>query len=88
VLKVQKPGAVQALIGVLEKFTDAEFNVEKLSHVVKDTVTALGLKMPDLGKPARVLLTGGLSGPDLGVLMAALGKTKTLERLGQAAQFA
>jgi glutamyl-tRNA synthetase len=87
VLKVQKPGAVQTLMEALSALSEKDFRGETIAHLIKDTVGKLSLKMPDLGKPARVLITGNLSGPDLGVLMAALGKEKVLARLARYKDF-
>jgi glutamyl/glutaminyl-tRNA synthetase len=36
--------------------------------------------MPDLAKPTRILLTGTLMSPDIGLVAAALGRDLVLKR--------
>ncbi len=68
-------------VALVSAIPDAEFVAEKFAHTVKDLTKQLGIKMPELAKPLRVLLTGGLAGPDLGLIAETLGKEKTLLRL-------
>ena len=81
VLKVARPGAIDALIEALGQLSDVDFVSEKIGPLFKETAAKIGAKMPDLAKPARVLLTGSLASPDIGLVVEALGKKRALERL-------
>lgn len=59
----------------------SEFSGPKAFDAIKETATTLKLKIPQIAKPVRVLLTGTLASPDLGVVLEALGKTRALARL-------
>jgi glutamyl-tRNA synthetase len=83
---VLKPAKKELLIALTKKFEqqpESEWAADKLGALVKQTATENGAKMPELGKPARVLLTGGLAGPDLGLIVESLGKARTLARLAR-----
>ncbi len=81
VLKVANPEAMPALATAIEGLGDADWTSEKIGSLFKETATKLGLKMPDLAKPARVLLTGPLASPDIGLVVEVLGKERALKRL-------
>ena len=59
----------------------SEFSGPKAFDAIKETATTLKLKIPQIAKPVRVLLTGTLASPDLGIVLEALGKSRALERL-------
>ena len=80
-VKVVKPGAIEALKAELEALTDADFKSENIGPAFKNAAAKIGGKMPDVAKPARVLLTGTLQSPDIGIVVESLGKKRTLERL-------
>jgi len=81
VLKTRKAGVVESFAQALEAVSESEFVADTLALFIKEQVAKLGVKMPEIGKPLRVLLTGNLAGPDLGILMGALGKDETLARI-------
>jgi len=83
VLKPAKKELLRALSAKLEATGDADWKADKLGALVKQVATENGAKMPELGKPVRVLLTGGLNGPDLGLIAEVLGKARTLARLAR-----
>jgi len=87
ILKPRKAGAVEALSEDLAKLSTADFVSEKIAHTFKETAKRLELKMPDIEKPARVLLTGTLASPDIGLVCEALGRDKVLQRLGHISKF-
>jgi glutamyl-tRNA synthetase len=77
-LKLQAP---KALTHLTERWNAlSEFTAETSFAVLKDLAKELGLKIPQLAKPVRLLLTGTLSSPDLGIVMAALGPERASQR--------
>lgn len=82
-LKTVKPGAMEALRELLSALAPADFVAEKIAPLFKEAAAKIGGKMPDVAKPARVLLTGTLQSPDIGLVVEALGKEKALARLAQ-----
>lgn len=58
-----------------------EFSGAKAFEALKETATSLKLKIPQIAKPVRVLLTGTVASPDLGIVLEALGKERALKRL-------
>jgi glutamyl-tRNA synthetase len=54
-----------------------------LNQAIKDTMKEHGLKMPQLAIPLRVALFGVEHTPSVDAVVEALGREKTLERLGQ-----
>lgn len=59
-----------------ESFSEAVF----FGHI-KEVAKKLSLKIPVIAKPLRVLLTGSLQSPDIGLVAEALGKDRVLSRL-------
>jgi glutamyl-tRNA synthetase len=58
-----------------------EWSAPRLSGTVRDVGKALSVRGPALFHPVRKALTGSESGPDLGLIMAALGRAEVLRRL-------
>jgi glutamyl-tRNA synthetase len=56
-----------------------------LHDVVQAFCEARGIKLKHVAQPCRVALTGSASGPGLFEMMAVLGRTSTLARLGHVA---
>ena len=81
VLKVAKPEAMPALASALEALPDSDWISDKIGALFKETATKIGAKMPDIAKPARVLLTGSLASPDIGLVVEVLGRERALQRL-------
>lgn len=81
VLKPAKPEAMPALRELLSALSESDWTAEKISPLFKEAAAKIGGKMPDVAKPARVLLTGHANSPDIGLVTEALGKARTLQRL-------
>lgn len=62
-----------------------EWTTEALAQVIKDTLEACGIKMPKLGIPLRVAVTGRKQTPALDAVLALLGREQVLARLAQVA---
>jgi glutamyl-tRNA synthetase len=73
--------ALDALAGKWAAIATADFSGPKAFEAIKETANNLKLKIPQLAKPVRVLLTGTLASPDLGIVLEALGRDRALERL-------
>lgn len=71
---------VEAVRGALSALEGWE--AEGLSQTVREVGSRLGARGPALFHPVRLALGGGRSGPDLGLVMAGIGREETLRRLG------
>ena len=58
-----------------------EWTVESLAQAIRDTLAANNIKMPKLGIPLRVAVTGRKQTPAIDAVLAILGREKVLERL-------
>jgi glutamyl-tRNA synthetase len=77
-----RPAPVAAWKALVSKIETLEpFNAESVMLCVKETAKEHNVKMPELAKAARVLLTGTLASPDLGLVFASLGRQRCLDRL-------
>ncbi len=81
IVKVAKPEGLAKLREKLSAVESANWVSEKLGPLFKEAAIEAGLKMPDVAKPARILLTGTLASPDIGLVCEVLGKERTLRRL-------
>lgn len=81
ILKSANPQGLAKLQDCLGQIAD--WKAEHIGPKFKEAALAVGLKMPDVAKPARLLLTGTLASPDIGLVCEVLGKEKTLQRLKQ-----
>jgi glutamyl-tRNA synthetase len=61
-----------------------EWNKTTLQQVLKETLAATGLKMPQLAVPVRVLVCGRAQTPSLDAVLEHFDKKKVLERLQSA----
>lgn len=57
------------------------WNTESLAAVIKDTLAANEVKMPKLGIPLRVAVTGQKQTPAVDAVLALIGKEAVLQRL-------
>ena len=74
--------AVKPAIAVLaDKLKDCAWDKASLAAAIKDTLTATGLKMPQLAMPVRVLLMGKAQTPSLDAVLALCGREIALARL-------
>ncbi|MFG6439402.1 glutamate--tRNA ligase [Roseateles sp. LKC17W] len=59
----------------------AEWNKANIQQALKETLTAAGLKMPQLAVPVRVLVCGRAQTPSLDAVLEHFDQKKVLERL-------
>lgn len=64
-----------------DQITAANWNTESLATVIKDTLAANEVKMPKLGIPLRVAVTGQKQTPAVDAVLALIGKDAVLQRL-------
>lgn len=81
VLKTAKADAISTLQTLLAGLSDENWKAEQISPLFKEAAAKIGGKMPDVAKPARVLLTGHAVSPDIGLIVEVLGKKRVMERL-------
>lgn len=76
------PGVARVIDAVARDLEGLEeWSAPRLGETVRQVGKALSVKGPALFHPIRVAITGSESGPDLGLVMAALGRTEVLSRL-------
>jgi glutamyl-tRNA synthetase len=80
VMREMKVDALHLLIQDLSALPASDWNPVACSSLFKAVVAKAGVKMPDLAKPTRILLTGTLMSPDIGLVAAALGRDLVLKR--------
>lgn len=73
--------ALQTLAG---KLADCTWDKASLSAAIKDTITAHGLKMPQLAMPVRVLVMGTAQTPSLDAVLELQNRQTVLARLQKA----
>jgi len=62
---------------------DSAFAEHEFFNQMKEVAKKLTLKVPVVMKPLRVLLTGTLQSPDMGLVAEALGKKRVVERISK-----
>ncbi len=74
--------AARAALSDLEaRLQDADWNQAALSQAIKQTMAALGVKMPQVAIPLRVSLLGVTQTPSIDAVLEVLGRDRTLRRL-------
>ena len=73
--------ALQVLVA---KLATCAWDKASIAAVIKEVLTATGLKMPQLAMPVRVLVLGTPQTPSLDAVLELLGKEKVLQRIGKA----
>jgi len=74
--------ARQHMSNIAEKFQSVDsWNKETLTSLVKTYLAENALKMPELGKPLRIALTGRLNAPGIYDILETLGQNLTCQRL-------
>jgi len=73
---VRVVGGIRAALATL-----TSWEAEELGQIVREAGRELGARGPALFHPVRLALCGTRSGPDLGLVLAALGRDRTLDRL-------
>jgi len=77
--------AVKPAIATLAyKLAGVEWRADAIAAVIKDTLAAHGLKMPQLAMPVRVLVMGTPQTPSLDAVLALGRREKVLARLSRA----
>ncbi len=61
----------------------SDWQAPALSQAIKETVTAHGMKMPQLAIPLRVVLLGLPQSPSIDAVLEVLGRERVLERLAR-----
>ena len=62
---------------------DTEWSAEAIHAAIDHAVQSNGLKFPKVVMPLRVLITGGAQSPSIDAVMALLGKSEVLARIGE-----
>lgn len=62
---------------------DTEWSAEAIHASIDHAVQSNGLKFPKVAMPLRVLITGGAQSPSIDAVMALLGKSEVLARIGE-----
>ncbi len=77
--------AVKPAIAMLrEKLANTAWDKASIAAVIKEVLSATGLKMPQLAMPVRVLVVGTPQTPSLDAVLELCGKEKVIARLAQA----
>ena len=58
-----------------------EWTADAIDALIKSLLTTHGVKMPKLGIPLRIVVTGHKQTPSIGPVLAILGRERVLERL-------
>ena len=78
--------ALKGLAALRARLADCVWQAAELGQAVKQTATELGLKMPQLAIPLRVVLLGLPQSPSIDAVLEVLGRERVLSRLEQALQ--
>lgn len=82
---IEDPEAARVVQEVLRRLEEEEtWESTSLGEVVREAGKALSVRGRALFHPVRKVLTASESGPDLGGIMAALGRRRVLDRLRRA----
>ncbi len=73
-----------ALATLAQKLAEVAWDKAAISAVIKDTIAAHGLKMPQLAMPVRVLVMGTAQTPSLDAVLELQERKKVLARLQNA----
>jgi glutamyl-tRNA synthetase len=77
--------AVRPAIALLtEKLVVCNWDKLVIGAVIKEVLTATGMKMPQLAMPVRVLVMGTAQTPSLDSVLEICGREKVIDRLGKA----
>ncbi len=73
--------AKSALRDLRSRLAKADFSAEALAKMLKETLAATGLKMPQVAIPLRVVLLGQPQSPAIDRVLAVMGRDEVLKRL-------
>lgn len=74
--KILKETSKEWIASVVSEFEKQTWNPEGAVEIFKSVAAQYSLKMPQVAKAVRVLLTGNLQSPDMAIVVGALGKRK------------
>jgi glutamyl-tRNA synthetase len=75
------PAIEPALATLSEKLAASAWNKASISAAIKETITAHGIKMPQLAMPVRVLVMGTAQTPSLDAVLELQNQQTVLTRL-------
>ena len=76
-----KPESMAALAAFADRAERLDWTREAIAAAIKDTVAQAGLKMPQFGPPARLLIFNRAQTPALDAVLALLPRQKVIERI-------
>jgi len=77
------PDVLPTLSALAATLSETEWSAEAIHAAIHQAVQSNGLKFPKVAMPLRVLITGGAQSPSIDAVMALLGKTEVLARIGE-----
>ena len=75
------PAVLPALDTLIDKLASCEWSKPAIAAAIKETLTAHGLKMPQLAMPVRVLTVGTAHTPSVDAVLELIGRKKVLANL-------
>jgi len=72
-----------ALADFAERCKTVDFTKEALAAMLKEVLTAHGMKMPQIAMPLRLIVTGQLQTPAIDAVLALFGRETILSRVQQ-----
>ena len=73
-----------ALQALAAKLATCTWDKASIAAAIKEVLAEVGLKMPQLAMPVRVLVLGTPQTPSVDAVLELLGREKVLQRLGRA----
>jgi len=77
------PDILPVINALADTLANTEWSAEAIHAAIDHAVHSNGLKFPKVAMPLRVLITGGAQSPSIDAVMALLGKTEVLTRIGE-----
>ena len=84
-MHLASPAAQQALQSLKDSLQSIDWNKAEIAAAIKQVLTQLNIKMPQLAVPARVALFGLAQTPSLDAMLMLLSKSEATARLRRAA---
>ena len=75
------PAVLPAIDTLIDKLASCEWSKPAIAAAIKETLTAHGLKMPQLAMPVRVLTVGTAHTPSVDAVLELIGRKKVLANL-------
>jgi len=83
--KFEKEHLLAVYTAVAEKLAaSAATTATEFDALFKEICTEKGWKMPQVGQPVRIALSGGTQAPGIGEIIVTLGKEETIRRIERA----